>query len=119
VGILVVPFFISDRPNVNLEVAVEHVERAVEVCGIDHVGIGTDWGAVYPKELADRMNQEMGAIGFRAEHRVDWNFHMPDYRSWQDWPNITRRLVQRGFSDDDVRKILGENFLRVFQAVGG
>jgi len=119
VGVLVVPFFISDRPDVTLEVAVDHVRHVVDVCGIDHVGIGTDWGAVFPTQLADKMNQEMGQIGFRAEHRVDWNFHMPDYRSWQDWPNITRRLVQRGFSDEEIQKILGRNFLRVFEAVVG
>ncbi len=119
VGILVVPFFISDRPEVSLEVAMTHLERAAEICGIDHVGIGTDWGAVFPRELADRMNEEMNAIGFRPEHRVDWNQHLTDFRSWEDWPNITRRLVQRGFSDGDVAKILGLNFLRVFEAAVG
>jgi membrane dipeptidase len=119
VGILVVPFFISDQPDVTLEVAMNHLERAAEICGIDHVGVGTDWGAVFPRELADKMNQEMNVIGFRPEHRVDWNAQMPDYRSWEDWPNITRRLVQRGFSDDDIAKILGLNFLRVFERVVG
>jgi membrane dipeptidase len=119
VGVLVVPFFISDRPDVTLETAVDHVRHVVDVCGIDHVGIGTDWGAVFPTELADKLNQEMGEIGFRAEHRVDWNFHMPDYRSWRDWPNMTRQLVQRGFSDEEIQKILGRNFLRVFEAVVG
>ena len=119
VGILVVPFFISDRADVTLETAVRHLEHAAEICGIDHVGIGTDWGTMYPRELADKLNQEMNVIGFRPEHRVDWNAHMPDFRTWEDWPNITRRLVQRGFSDEDIQKILGLNFLRVFERVAG
>lgn len=119
IGVLVVPFFISDRADVTLETAIDHVEYIANLCGIDHVGIGTDWGAVFPREVADALNQEMGAIGFRPEHRVDWNFHLPDFRSWQEWPNITRRLVQRGFSDADVQKVLGLNFLRVFAAAVG
>ncbi|MBI4277275.1 MAG: membrane dipeptidase, partial [Armatimonadetes bacterium] len=58
VGVLVVPFFISDRPDVTLDAAVDHVRHVVDVCGIDHVGVGTDWGAVFPRELGDKMNQE-------------------------------------------------------------
>ena len=119
VGILVVPFFISDRPDVPLEVAVDHLEHVIEVCGIDHVGIGTDWGTAFPGELADKLNEEMNVIGFRPEHRVDWRAQLPDYRTWEDWPNITRRLVQRGFSDQDIGKILGLNFLAVFERVVG
>jgi membrane dipeptidase len=119
VGVLIVPFFISDRPDVSLEVAMAQLEHIVEICGIDHVGIGTDWGAVYPRELADKMNREMNAIGFRPEHRVDWNQHLTDFRTWEEWANITRGLVQQGFSDGDATKILGLNFLRVFEAVAG
>jgi membrane dipeptidase len=119
VGLLAVPFFISDRPDVTLEAVMNHLEHAIEVCGIDHVGIGTDWGTVFPGELADKLNDEMNVIGFRPEHRVDWHAQMPDYRTWEDWPNITRRLVQRGFSDQDIGKILGLNFLSVFERVVG
>jgi membrane dipeptidase len=119
VGLLTVPFFISDRPDVTLEAVMNHLEHAIEVCGIDHVGIGTDWGTVFPGELADKLNDEMDVIGFRPEHRVDWRAQMPDYRTWEDWPNITRRLVQRGFSDQDIGKILGLNFLSVFERVVG
>jgi membrane dipeptidase len=119
IGILVVPTFISDRSDVTLEAAVDHIEHAVEVCGIDRVGIGTDCAGGYPKILADALNKEMNEIGWRAEHRVNWNINMADYRSWLDWPNITRRLVQRGFSDVAVQKILGLNFLGVFESVVG
>jgi membrane dipeptidase len=39
-----------------------------------------------------------------------------DYR---DFPNITRGLVQRGYNDEQIKGILGENFLRVFEQVCG
>lgn len=119
IGIVAVPFFITSEPEPTLKDVVRHVRHAVEVASIDHVGIGTDWGAVYPRELADALNREMGLIGFREEHRVDWNASMPDFRSWQDWPGITASLLEDGFTEEEVRKLLGLNFLRVFeQAVG-
>ena len=79
----------------------------------------TDWGTVFPRDLADKMNQEMHAIGFRPEHRVDWHHQLTDFGTWEEWPNITRALVGHGFSDADAAKILGLNFLRVFEAVAG
>ncbi|HSW11001.1 MAG TPA: membrane dipeptidase [Bacillota bacterium] len=119
IGMVTVPFFISSEPQPTLKDVVRHVRHAVEVAGIDHVGIGTDWGAVYPRELADALNREMGLIGFRAEHRVDWNATMPDYRSWQDWPGITASLLEDGFTKEEVQKLLGLNFLRVFEQTVG
>jgi len=41
------------------------------------------------------------------------------FRDYRDWPNITRGPVSRGCSDADIRAILGENFLRVFEQVCG
>jgi len=119
IGIVTVPFFVTTSDEPALAHVIEHVKHAVDVAGIDHVGIGTDWGAAMPRVLADRLNEEMGAIGFRPEHRVDWNADMPDYRSWLDWPNIVLRLLESGFSDQEVRKIVGLNFLRVFEETVG
>ena len=118
IGVLVVPFFISDRNDCPLTVFADHVEYIAELVGIDHVGIGTDWGTVFPPRLADALNREVANMGFRPEHRVDYKAQLPEFRSWQDWPNLTATLLER-FSEEEVRKILGLNFLRVFeQAVG-
>lgn len=119
IGVVAVPFFISARPDVTLNAVVDHLEHIIEVCGVDHVGIATDWGMDLPRELTEKMNLEMGTIGFRSEHRVDWNRRMPDYQTWVDWPNITQRILDRGHAPADVAKILGLNFLRIFEAAVG
>lgn len=41
------------------------------------------------------------------------------YRDWRDFPNITLKLKERGYSEDGIKGILGENFLRVFRQVVG
>ena len=65
----------------------------IDVAGIDHVGIGSDFGVL----LAT-------VVGMEDCSRLPW---------------ITEEMVRRGYSDDDVRKVLGENVLRVMEAVIG
>ena len=78
-------------PQATLDDAVDHILHAAEVAGIDHVGIGTDFDGVpaLPKDLQT-------AAGL---------------------PLVTARLIERGVSEADVEKILGGNFLRVFEQI--
>ncbi len=68
----------------------DHIDHIVKVAGIDHVGLGSDYDGVpqVPEGLEDVSK----------------------------YPNLTYELLRRGYSDADVRKILGENLLRVFAA---
>ncbi len=74
-----------------IEDVLDHIDHAVQIAGVDHVGLGAD---MYPRTPSP--------VGIRGVH---------------DYPNITRGLKARGYSDDDVRKILGGNFLRVWKQV--
>ena len=118
-GVLIVPFFITPEPQARLEHFVAHVDRVVEIMGIDRVGIGTDWGAVFPKPLEALMDAEMVKFGFRPEHRTSWGARVEGFQSWREWPNITRALVWSGYSDAEITKLLGANFLRIFHDVVG
>ena len=69
---------------------VDHIDHVVNLIGIDYVGIGTDFD---------------GGGGLR------------DCRDASELPNITAELLRRGYSKEDLRKIWGENFIRVFKEV--
>lgn len=69
---------------------VNAIDYAVELIGIDHVGIATDF------------NHGGGLIGFKDESEAY---------------NVTAELMRHGYSDQDIAKLWGENWLRVFQAV--
>ncbi len=69
---------------------VDHIDHAVKVAGIDHVGIGTDFDG------------GGGIKGFNDDSEA---------------LNVTIELVRRGYSEKDIRKIWGENLLRVWRDV--
>ena len=119
-GIVLVPFFLTDRDETTtLDDWLRHVEHVVELAGAEHVGIGTDWGTELPPRLNAMLDEEMLRFGFRPEHRVDWSATVEGFRSWRDWPNLSAALVSAGYSDDEIRGLLGGNFARVFrEAVG-
>jgi Zn-dependent dipeptidase, microsomal dipeptidase homolog len=77
-------------PRVDYTKIIEHIDHAVKVAGIDHVGLGSDFdGANMPYGMEDATML----------------------------PKITEALLQKGYSEGDVRKILGENTLRVMTGV--
>lgn len=80
---------LENRPTI--EDVLDHIDHAVQTAGVDHVGLGAD---MYPRTPSP--------VGIRG---VD------------DYPNLTRGLKKRGYSDEDIKKILGGNFLRVWRAV--
>src|SRR5882672_5425651 len=75
-------------PPLPLSKLIDHIDHIVKVAGIDHVGLGPDFD---------------GANDFPQ-----------GARDVSMYPNITYELLKRGYSEPDIRKILGENFLRVF-----
>jgi len=85
------------------------------------VAIGTDWPMWYPKAYLPRAlsSAALVKIGFRDEHNIQPTENLVGFDDYRDFPNITRGLVKRGYSDDQIKGILGENFLRVFEAVCG
>jgi membrane dipeptidase len=128
-GVVVVPGFIRDSPGATMDDVVRQIEHLVNVCGIDHVGIGTDkagpgsgtnWMVEYPDAMPERLPSEFNWSGFRQEeHRLTNDYFFEDFQSLADWPRITGALAEAGFTEEELRKLLGLNYLRVFRDVVG
>ncbi len=128
-GVVVAPGFVKDSPGATLEDFVRHVVHLVDVCGIDHVGVGTDKGGPgpttgtvipFPEELPWLGPGQFSWSGFRPEeHRLTPEYNTADFEDFADWPNVTVALARAGFSEEELRKLLGLNFLRVFRDIVG
>lgn len=128
-GVVVIPGFIRETPGASIADVVKQIEHLVNVCGIDHVGIGTDKAGPGPRtstmvEFPDSMpaglSGDFNWSGFRTvEHRQTPEYQMDGFNSFGDWPNITVALAEAGFNEEELRKLLGLNYLRVFRDVVG
>jgi membrane dipeptidase len=98
------------RPDV--DDFMKHVDYVVDLVGVDHVGIGSDIDETSNPErwnqFASRYPELSGGYDFEGKRMKDFNWITKT-------PNITRGLVGRGYSDQEIKKILGLNFLRVFE----
>jgi membrane dipeptidase len=119
VGVVTVPFFLaSGRPTI--EAMLDHIDYIARRVGWRHVGIGTDWPVQSPLDLVvETVGGLLPEIGFRPEDNIDVTQTLVGFSDYRDFPNITRGLVKRGYADEQIQGILGENFLRVFGQVCG
>ena len=116
VGICARPWFL--QRDMNIKAFIDHIEYIARKFGVDHVAIGTDHGmALAPVEMAEKMPATRPIWESYWTHPEDVNGTMTrdqyDSVAWTNWPLFTVGLVQRGFTDDEIRKIIGGNVLRV------
>lgn len=121
IGVVAVPHFLTDETTPTIEHMLDHIDYIAGVVSWPHVAIGTDWPWPIPDDvLAATLGAEYDRyVGFREQDRVDRTHRLLGFEGCRDLPNITRGLVKRGYSDEQIRGILGENALRVFEEVCG
>ncbi|PPK85444.1 membrane dipeptidase [Neolewinella xylanilytica] len=76
----------------DVEMVADHIDRVVQIAGIDHVGLGSDFDGV-----GDSLPTGLKDVA--------------------DYPNLIYALLKRGYSDEDIKKVLSGNVLRVWRAV--
>lgn len=119
IGVVAVPAFLTDDETPTIEHLLDHVDYIVQLVGTRHVGIGSDWPMQVPQWGVERLAEYALQIGFRPEHGVGAQVNLVGFDDYRDYQNVTRGLVKRGYTDEQIRGILGENFLRVFEDVCG
>ena len=103
IGINFFPLFISDGPPAVARV-VDHIEHAVAVAGVRHVGLGPD----FTKEIAEVLYG-----GGHVIEGCDMAAAVPGLAGPADLPVLTEALAGRGFSDADVAAVMGGNLRRL------
>ena len=120
IGANAFPLFFPKGFDTTVSDYVDAMEDLVERVGIDHVAIGTDYTQDQPREFFDRLFSQQGTkphpnppiIPDPALHPI--GMETPDKLS-----SVARELAARGYDAESIAKVLGGNWLRLFQRVWG
>ena len=123
VGIYLMPFLTPGREATTADV-LAHIEHAIDVCGEDHVGIGSDLSVTpidgsddYWAKHRDFVSQRVArGIAAPAED-PDVLFTVPELNSHRRMEMIADALAARGHPDRVVEKVIGANWLRLCSEV--
>jgi membrane dipeptidase len=120
IGIVTLGYFVSPRPDATLQDYLNHVDHAVKVAGIDHVGIASDYSLRGIEKTATRESWYVPRLSsFKPVYNVRWPPWIPELDPPERFQNIARGLERRGYKPDAVEKILGNNWLRYLSDVLG
>jgi membrane dipeptidase len=124
IGICSIPRFLGGTGDI--AALMKHIDYVVKKFGFDRVTIGTDHG--YSSQYNAMENKIISASGIRQASRTRWEALWPDEGvfnakpemqeslAWTNWPLFTVGMVQMGYSDENIQKILGGNAMRVARA---
>ena len=123
IGLNGFPTFVSSSAMPNVNQLIDHVDYFAKIIGIDHVCLGLDYcesmAGVIPADVA------MAEYNYRIE-TGQWSaatyppppYHYPREIAIPDMlPNLVPALTARGYAESEIKKILGENYIRVLKDV--
>ncbi|MCX6641927.1 MAG: membrane dipeptidase [Candidatus Bathyarchaeota archaeon] len=111
----VTPFFVKKSGKSTLtDDIMDQLDVTVNVVGVDHTGFGSD--LEFPNSI------KRAAFIWKNPERIDVDYFTPMDKSWgygwmEQMPNFTMGLVARGYSDHEIKKILGLNWIGLFNKV--
>src|SRR6266571_5070909 len=97
-----------DSATSTIDRYVDHIEHLINLIGIDGIGLGFDFCEYLFQQLPEKVRNELAA-------KLTTPHFVPDLSNHSHAPNLTRKLIERGFSDEQMGKILRGNWLRIFE----
>lgn len=113
----VTPFFAKKKsPTTITDDLMDQIDNTVDLVGVKHVGFGSD--------LDFTNSVTRGCYIWKHPDRIDVTYFTPMDKTWgygwlENIPNLTKGLVTRGYSDTEIKNILGGNWMRLFRKVWG
>ncbi len=98
----------SSRDKSNIDHYIDHIEHIAGLIGIDGVGIGFDFCEYL-------FNQLPPSVVAEIEKKLARPHFIPDLTNHSHARNLTRKLIERGFNDVDIEKLLFRNWMRIFE----
>jgi membrane dipeptidase len=120
VGVCTYPPFLPWGTETNIDNCIEEIEYVINVVGEDCVGIGTDFTQEQDAAFFDYLSLDKGHGRRLVPKRPGGVTKMPDGLSTiGEFPNLTAAMEKAGWPETKIRKVMGENWLRVLKEVWG
>jgi membrane dipeptidase len=122
-GLSLYPFHLKDKSNCTIESFCEMAARAADLMGADHLGIGSDLCQGHPDSVVEWMRNGRWTrdldFGEGNKSQAGWPDPVDWFSSNEDFGNVTRGLLDMGFTTGDVDGIMGGNWLRFYDTSFG
>ena len=122
IGIAALGYFIGKNPGTEttIETYADHIEHTVNLVGIEHTALSTDYPVRGLKSWVTRENwYEPRLTIFKPSYDVQWPPYIPDLDPPERFLNLIAVLDRRGWKSRDLERLLGENWMRLFRDVFG
>ncbi|MBB3183953.1 membrane dipeptidase [Halomonas fontilapidosi] len=117
VGVTMFTPFLRAGIDATVDDYVEAIEYVMNIVGEDAIGIGTDFTQGHGQDFFEWLTHDKGYA--RRLTRFGKIINPEGIRTIGEFPNLTEALLRRGFSESQVRKIMGDNWVRVLRDVWG
>lgn len=104
-----------EHPRHSIDSVIDHFERAVDTIGIDHLGFGPDTLFGDHVGMHHLFASELGIKGAVSAMKYEEVEFVNGLENPSEFKNIVRALVKRGYSDQEIEKVMGKNVLRVLR----
>lgn len=117
VGVTMFPPFLRRGTESTVDDYVEAIEYVIKLCGEDQVGFGTDFTQGYDRKFFEWITHDKGYARKLTEFGEIVN--PAGIREIKDYPNLTAAMQKRGWKESRIRKVMGENWVRLLKDVWG
>lgn len=117
VGVTMFPPFLRRGTESTVDDYVEAIEYVIKLCGEDQVGFGTDFTQGYDRKFFEWITHDKGYARKLTEFGDIVN--PAGIREIKDYPNLTAAMQKRGWKESRIRKVMGENWVRLLKDVWG
>jgi len=115
-GAVVLPAWLTHHGQATLEDYLRAIDYLVNLVGVDHVGLGTDFMEEMPEEIMAAALKGISAENLKKYYSSKT---VEGFESISGCSKVTEGLLGRGYSREDVKKIMGGNWMRLYREVWG
>lgn len=123
IGVTCFPWFLPDDGDAGIEAYLRAIEHTIDVVGEEQVGIGTDFIDGHGAPFLEWIMRDKGyahALGSAPLEDVVAQFRMPTgLEGIRDLPGLTASMLDRGWREERIRRVMGENWIRLLRDVWG